>query len=258
MKLSFIGCGNMGSAIAKGLITSGFISPENICISDPCGAKAPLDGVNMTSDNVAAADFADIILLCVKPKIVPAVLAEIKGHTKTVVSIAAGVTIASIEEIIGKDKEIIRVMPNTPAMVGCGMSAICKNTSATAETLENVVKIFSAVGKTVIIDEADIHAVTAVSGSGPAYIYMVMEALADGGVLCGLKREDAYLLAAQTVLGSAQMLLETGQHPGALKDAVCSPGGTTIEAVAELEKCGMRNAFIEAVRKCKEKSEKLV
>lgn len=260
MKVSFLGGGNMGCAIAGGMINSGNYAAENICISHPSGKSALTDGVKYTENNLEATEFADVVILCVKPNVIKSVLEEIKGLTdgKIVVSIAAGVSIFFIENIIGHDKKIIRVMPNTPALVGCGMSALCKNAAVDENEMKSVCNIFSSIGRTIIVSEEKMHAVTAVSGSGPAYIYMVMEALADGGVLCGLARSEAYMLAAQTVLGSAEMLLSTGKHPGELKDAVCSPGGTTIEAVASLEKNGMRSALIEAVLKCKEKSEKLM
>ena len=249
----------MGCAIAGGMIRSGKYAAEDICISYFSGETAE-NGVRYTENNIEAAEFADVVMLCVKPNVIKSVLEEIKDSVKgkTVVSIAAGVSISFIENIIGNDKKIIRVMPNTPALVGCGMSALCGNSAVNGDEMKAVCDMFSAVGRTIVVPEGKMHAVTAVSGSGPAYIYMIMEALADGGVLCGLARSEAYTLAAQTVLGSAEMLLSTGKHPGELKDAVCSPGGTTIEAVASLEKSGLRSALIEAVLKCKEKSEKLV
>lgn len=250
----------MGCAIAGGMINSGNYNAENICISDPADKPDKLSGVKYTKNNIEAVNFAEIVFICVKPAVIKNVLEEIKDSAegKIIVSIAAGVSIAFIENIIGGNRKIIRVMPNTPALVGCGMSALCGNTNIGEQDMKTVCDMFSAVGKTIVVPEGKMHAVTAVSGSGPAYIYMIMEALADGGVLCGLAREEAYTLAAQTVLGSAEMLLSTGKHPGELKDSVCSPGGTTIEAVAVLEEKGLRGALIDAVVKCKEKSEKLV
>lgn len=250
----------MGAAIAGGMINSGRYDAESICISDPADKSAAFNGVKYTKSNIEAVKMADIVIICVKPAVIQSVLNEIKPYIekKIVVSIAAGINIGFIENIIGNDKKIIRVMPNTPALVGCAMSALCRNSEVTEEDMNIVCDMFSAIGRTMVVSEEKMHAVTAVSGSGPAYIYMVMEAMADGGVLCGLSRDDAYILAAQTVLGSAQMLLSTEKHPGELKDAVCSPGGTTIEAVAALEKSGLRGALIDAVLKCKQKSERLV
>lgn len=250
----------MGSAIAGGLVSSTRYDANNICISDPADNHAAIDGIKYTKNNIDAVEFAEIVILCVKPNVIKSVLNEIKSavEDKVVISIAAGVGISIIENIIGNDKKIIRVMPNTPALVGCGMTALCKNSSADENDMKIACDIFSAVGRTIIVSEEKMHAVTAVSGSGPAYIYMIMEALADGGVLCGLTRTEAYTLAAQTVLGSAEMLLATGKHPGELKDAVCSPGGTTIEAVAALEQNALRGTLIDAVLKCKQKSEQLM
>lgn len=250
----------MGSAIAGGIIGSGNYTAENICISDPSDKSETLKNVKYTKDNIEAVKWADIVVICVKPNIIASVLNEIKDCVckQIVVSIAAGVSISFIENILGNDKKIVRVMPNTPALVGYGMSALCGNSSISENDMKMICNMFSAVGKTIVVPEEKMHAVTAVSGSGPAYIYMIIEALADGGVLCGLSRSEAYLLASQTVLGSAEMLLSTGKHPGELKDAVCSPGGTTIEAVAALEQKGLRSALIEAVLKCKQKSEKLM
>lgn len=259
MKIGFIGAGNMATAIIKGIINNGFVNCSDVYVSDRDVAK--LDeikkiGVNVSTDNICTAAQADMVVFCVKPGIVPAVAKEVADSVKgkIVVSIAAGVSIAKIAAILGADEKIVRVMPNTPAMVGEGMIALCENPAVSEDELNMAKAMFDAVGKTVVIKENLIDAVIGVSGSGPAYIYMVIEAMADGGVLCGLPRDVAYTLAAQTVLGSAKMVLETGIHPGKLKDMVCSPGGTTIEAVAALENAGIRAAFVDAVKAAAEKS----
>lgn len=261
MKFSFIGAGNMASAIINGICLKNLAAPSDICVSDKDDAKLAdfaKKGIVTTQSNSDCADFGDVIIIAVKPNIVAKIAPEIKDEAKSklVVSIAAGVSSDSLKKMIKSDR-VVRIMPNTPALVGEGMTAVCKTDGTSDEDIQTVCKIFDSVGKTVVIPESQIDAVTAVSGSGPAYIYMVIEAMADGGVLCGLTREDAYALAAQTVLGSAKTVLETGIHPGKLKDAVCSPGGTTIEAVKVLEEKGLRSAFIDAVVACRDKSEKM-
>ncbi|MFA7636327.1 MAG: pyrroline-5-carboxylate reductase [Monoglobales bacterium] len=260
MKLAFIGGGNMASAIINGIISSGFITPADITVSDSMPEKLSAfseKGINITSDNLLAADSADVIIFAVKPNILREILSDFSiFNNKLFISIAAGVSVAELKKGIGGKSKAIRVMPNTPALVGEGMTVICQS-NAGEKNMDIAVKIFGTVGKTLILDEKYIDAVTAVSGSGPAYIYMVIEAMADGGVLCGLPRDVAYMLAAQTVLGSAKTVLQSGEHPGVLKDRVCSPGGTTIEAVYSLEQSDIRGAFIEAVKKCADKSKSM-
>lgn len=257
MKLSFIGGGNMASAILNGIVKSGFMSAADITVSDFSAEKLSAFkrlGVNITSDNMEAAESADVVLFAVKPDVLRKILPDFSAfENKLFISIAAGVKISELKSGLGENKNIIRVMPNTPAMAGEGMTVICES-DADKSHLDFTVKLFDTVGKTAVLSEKYIDAVTAVSGSGPAYIYMVIEAIADGGVLCGLPRDVAYTLAAQTVLGSAKMVLDSGEHPGVLKDRVCSPGGTTIEAVYSLEQSDIRGAFIEAVKKCADKS----
>lgn len=260
MKLSFIGGGNMASAIMGGIIKSGFASASDITVSDMSTEKLTdfsSLGVNTTCDNMVAAENADVIIFAVKPDVLRKILPDFSAFKKKLfISIAAGVKISELKNALGEKASVIRVMPNTPAMAGEGMTVICE--SDVSETHMGIAeKLFSTVGKTIILNEKYIDAVTAVSGSGPAYIYMVIEAIADGGVLCGLPRDVAYTLAAQTVLGSAKMVIETGEHPGVLKDRVCSPGGTTIEAVYSLEQSDIRGAFIEAVKKCADKSKSM-
>ncbi|MBZ4683157.1 MAG: pyrroline-5-carboxylate reductase [Fusobacteriaceae bacterium] len=265
MKIAIIGCGNMGEAILAGIIDSKLTARENIFIYDKDKNKEQKIGekylVNFKKDGtiIDTIKYTDYIVLAVKPNIIESVLNEIKTiiGNKIIISIAAGVLISTIESVIGNDKKVIRVMPNTPALVGMGMSSISINNNITNEELEKTKKIIDSFGKSEIVDEKLIDAVIAVSGSAPAYVYMFIEAMADGAVLHGMSRDMAYKFAAQTVMGAAKMVLETGEHPGLLKDKVCSPGGTTIEAVAELEKKGLRSAVISAMEKCVEKSKKM-
>lgn len=263
MKLAFIGGGNMATAILNGIVDSSFIAAEDIIVSDNTKEKLCLfekKGVKTLSDNTLAASLADVIIFAVKPDVLRKILptfSEIENiENKLFISIAAGVSVKELTGGIGSKTNIVRVMPNTPALVGEGMTAIFKS-DISDEMFDIVVNLFNTVGKTVVIDEKFSDAVTAVSGSGPAYIFMIIEAMADGGVLCGLPRDVAYSLASQTVLGSAKMVQQSGEHPGVLKDRVCSPGGTTIEAVYSLEKSDVRGAFIKAIKKCADKSKSL-
>jgi pyrroline-5-carboxylate reductase len=263
-KIGFIGCGNMGEAILGGILSSGLLKGENIWVSelstDRLEELSEKYKVNTTTDGKEVVKNTDIFIIAVKPNIYPVVLEDIKNlidDKKTVVTIAAGVTIASVENIIGSDKKIIRTMPNTPALVGEGMTSISPNSVVSTDELEEVKKIFGSFGKSEVLSEYLIHSVIGVSGSSPAYVFMFIEALADGAVLEGMPRDKAYQFAAQSVLGSAKMVLETGKHPGVLKDAVCSPGGTTIEAVKVLEEEGFRKSVIKAVQACAKKSKKM-
>lgn len=260
MKLAFIGGGNMASAIINGILSSGFVSASDITVSDFAIQKLSVykeKGVTVTSDNISAANGADVVIFAVKPDVLRKILSSFSGFdNKLFISIAAGVSVAELKKGLGEAASVIRVMPNTPAMAGEGMTVICES-DADENYMDFAVKLFNTVGKTIVLNEKYIDAVTAVSGSGPAYIYMVIEAMADGGVLCGLPRETAYELAAQTVLGSAKMVLHSGEHPGVLKDRVCSPGGTTIEAVYSLEQSDIRGAFIKAIKKCADKSKSM-
>ena len=258
----FIGGGNMATAIISGLISSGIL-PSEIIVSDK--SEETLNrltsgfSVGTTNSNTEVAEKSDYLFICVKPNIVKLVADEIKNkiNQKTViVSIAAGRTISVLEALFGDDKKIIRVMPNTPAQVGEGISAVCSNKAAEND-IDTIVDVFNKLGRCKKVDENLFDTVTAVSGSSPAYVFMMIEAMADGAVQGGMSRELAYTFAAQAVLGSAKMVLETGIHPGTLKDMVCSPGGTTIDAVASLENDGFRNAIIKAMEACREKSSKL-
>lgn len=262
--VTFIGAGNMASAMIGGIVNSKLIKPDNIIVTRRNKEKLKqLEKqyqVKATTDNVEAASKADILFLAVKPNMYTSIIEEIKHCIKqncVVVTIAAGQSIEMVESQFGKPIHLIRTMPNTPALVGEGMSALCKNKLVTEEEIEIVKALFESFGRCEIVQESLIEAVIGVSGSSPAYVYMFIEAMADAAVMNGMKREQAYEFAAQAVYGSAKMVLETGVHPGKLKDMVCSPAGTTIEAVAELEKRGFRSAVIEAIRVCINKSKQM-
>lgn len=259
MKIGFIGGGNMAGAIANGVISSGLCAARDIVICDINAESLKKYDEKITkSQNNKDALNCDYIVLAVKPFILPKVLEEIAGcdiTDKVFVSIVAGVSVKEIKGILGENAKVVRVMPNTPAQVGEGMTVIAKpDDKVTEAELSEARSIFDAVGKTEIMEENMINVVTGVSGSSPAYVFMLIEAMADAGVSGGIPRDKAYNLAAQAVLGSAKMVLETGKHPAELKDMVCSPKGTTIEAVAELEKRGFRAAIIEAIKKCNDKA----
>lgn len=260
-ELGFIGCGNMAKAMIGGIVKSKLYEGCNIIVSNP--SDLSLDEVKekydviTTNDNIDVAEAADIIILSVKPNKYKEVIDGIKKAVRpetVIVAIAAGVSTSKVCEYFGREVKVVRAMPNTPALVNEAMSALCRNKNVSDDEFEQVDKIFSAFGKTEVLEEKLMDAVTGVSGSSPAYVYMFIEALADGAVLNGIPREKAYRMAAQAVLGSAKMVLETGKHPGQLKDEVCSPGGTTIEAVYALEKNNFRGTVMDAVQKCTEKS----
>lgn len=265
-KIGFIGCGNMGRAILGGLLKAGIVKADEVIISchtkKSCSEVEAEYHVKAVLDNQEVAGNADVVLLAVKPNKFEEVIPDVKaglernaaGENTIVISIAAGKDIAYLEKNLGKNQKIIRVMPNTPALVGEGMSALTVNAKVTEEDLTYALTIFESFGKAEVVPESMMDAVIGVSGSSPAYVYMFIEALADGAVAAGMPRKQAYTFAAQSVLGAAKMVLETGQHPGALKDAVCSPGGTTMAGVLELEKQGLRNAVIAGEMACIQKS----
>jgi pyrroline-5-carboxylate reductase len=264
LKIGFLGAGKMAAALAKGFIRAELVFPKEIIASARSAATrnhfAGETGANAVAANAEVPKFASVVFLGVKPAQVAEVLAEQRRNfTKShlLVSIAAGVTIAKLEKLLPAGARVIRVMPNTPALVGAGASAFALGKNATAADGELVKKLLSAVGIAFQVKENLLDAVTGLSGSGPAYVYQFVEALSDGGVASGLPRDIATKLAAQTVLGGAKMVLETGQHPGALKDQVTSPGGTTIEGLHALEKGKLRATVISAVRAATEKSKKL-
>ena len=255
----------MGAAFAKGVVTSGSIKAADVTVADldekRLSRLAQDLGVNTTADSVFAAKSADIVLLAIKPGIVPVVLDGIRGAlitSKLVISIAAGVCLEALESRVPEGVGVIRVMPNTPCQVGAGAIAFCAGKAVTREQVEIAKGIFNAVGISYEVPEKLISAVTGLSGSGPAYVYVMIEALSDAGVRVGLPRDTATRLAAQTVYGAAKMVLDEGQHPAALKDQVTSPGGTTIAGIDALEKAGFRSALIEAVKAATKRSEELV
>ena len=264
MKIGFIGTGNMGSAMIKGLVTSEYVSGSDINIFDVNVEKSrelsEKYNVKPLQNEVEVVDNSDVTVLSVKPNIYNSVLEKIKARideNKIIIVIAAGISIESVENIAGKDKKVVRIMPNTPAQVLEGMTAVTFNGNVKEEEKKVVFGILDSFGKSIEIEEKLIHTFTGIAGSLPAYVYLFMEALADGGVLEGMPRDKAYEIVAQTVKGSAEMLLKTGKHPGVLKDEVTSPAGTTIEAVNTLENGNFRGTVINAVRACVEKSKKM-
>lgn len=265
MKIGFIGCGNMASAMIKGIVKAKLIESKNIIAGDPDKNKLEKikeeTNILIGKNNFDIVENSDILFLSVKPNKYKDVISEIKesiNENTIIITIAAGITLENTESFLeSKERKIVRVMPNTPALVGEGMSALCPNKNVTDEELEEIKKIFQCFSKVEVIEEVHMDTVTALTGSSPAYVFMFIEALADGAVLKGLPRDKAYKMAAQAVYGSAKMVLETGKHPGSLKDDVCSPGGTTIEAVYVLEKGGMRAAVIEAMEKCVDKAKNM-
>ena len=253
-QLGIIGIGNMGAAILNGILSSNVFKSEEVIIYDINGAllekRSKEFNVEKAENNKNLVSNVEYILIAVKPQVIDGVLEEIGAlitDQHTIISIAAGISIDFIQKILKKQIGIIRVMPNTPALVGAGASAMAHNESVNDDDLNYVKKLLNSVGIVVELDEKHIDAVTGLSGSGPAYIFIIIEALADGGVKMGLSRDIALKLAAQTVLGSAKMVLETGNHPGILKDMVTSPGGTTITALHEIEKGNLRATLISAV-----------
>ena len=263
MKLGFIGCGNMATAIIKGIIKNGKVKASDIIASDASAAaveKAKELGIMTTTNNCEVVQSAEIVVFAVKPQYIGSVIAEIKdsyNSQQLIISIVAGKTIAWYEEQFGKAIKLVRTMPNTPALVGEGMTAACTNANVSEEELEEAVELLRCFSKVEVVGENLMDVVGSVSGSSPAYVFMFIEAMADAAVSDGMPRAQAYEFAAQSVLGSAKLMLETKLHPGVLKDMVCSPGGTTIEAVRVLEEKGMRSAVMEAMKACTNKSKQL-
>jgi pyrroline-5-carboxylate reductase len=262
--VGFVGAGNMGEALIKGLVVANVVPAKSIYTADVRGDRlaelAKLFGIQAAADNSDLVSRCDVVILAVKPQIMEAVLREIAPavtRQKLLISIAAGVSTAKIRAMLNRDARLIRVMPNTPALVLEGVTAIAKGQHLEPGDLDTAGEIFKAVGRVVVLDEDLMDAVTGLSGSGPAYVAIVIESLADGGVRMGLDRMTAMTLATQTVLGAAKLLLETGLHPGALKDMVSSPGGTSIAGVAALEEGGIRATFIKAVERATLRSREL-
>lgn len=264
MKLGFIGCGNMAKAMIRGILNGGLVSSEKIIASSK--TESTLEkvekefNINVDLNNKRIAKESNIVFLAIKPQKYEDIIEEIRDVVEEetiIISIAPGFTIEELESLFSRQIKIIRAMPNTPVMVGEGMTAISKNQLISEEDLKKVEKVFESFGKVELIDESMMDAAVAVGGSSPAYIFILIESMADAAVLEGMDRKTAYTFASQAVLGSAKMVLETKEHPGKLKDMVCSPGGTTIEAVKVLEKEGFRSSIIEAMVSCSDKSKNM-
>lgn len=259
--IGFIGAGNMGSAMIGGILSSSLANTSQIIAS--AQSKETLEkirakySIETTLSNETVTSRSDILFLAVKPDKMDDIISGITGYLKpncVVVSVAAGKTLSSLRQAFGKEVKLVRAMPNTPALVGEGMSALCASDSVNSRDLSQIRDLFSCFGRAEVVPECLMDAVVGVSGSSPAYVYLFIEAMADAAVADGMPRAQAYRFAAQSVYGAARMVLETGEHPGVLKDAVCSPGGTTIAAVAALERGGFRDTVITAQRACSAKS----
>ncbi len=262
--LGLIGCGNMAQAMLKGILKKGLYKPEDVIASrrniTELQKVEKEYGIRTTTDNADAAERADVLILAVKPRQFAEVIPQIRDHVSEdtlVISIAAGQTIADIEKLFGKDIKLVRTMPNTPALVLAGATGMCFNANVSGEEQQKARALFESFGVVASVSEELIDTVIGVSGSSPAYVFMFIEAMADAAVADGMPRKQAYELAAQTVYGSAKMVLETGLHPGELKDMVCSPGGTTIEAVRVLEEKGLRSAVMEGQMACVKKAREM-
>ena len=262
-KVAVLGLGKLGESLARALVDSGTVAPNRLVATArheaTLEAKSDL-GIRTTTDNRAAVKGAAVVLLAVKPQVMPELLKEIKPALtakQVVVSTAAGVTIDSMEKALGKSIAVVRTMPNVASRVRAGMTAICPGRHAKPAQVETVRAVFDAVGRTRVLDEKYLDAVTGLSGSGPAFMYVVLEALAEGGLKVGLPRDIATELIAQTMLGAAQLALETGEHPAKLKDAVLTPAGCTIDGLLELESGGLRVALIRAVVRAAERAREL-
>jgi pyrroline-5-carboxylate reductase len=262
--IAFLGAGNMAEALIKGLLRAGTARPDAVIAtgrrSERLEELQRTYGIRITSDNLAAAQEAEVVVLSVKPQAMDKLLVQVApalDHSKLVISVAAGVPIAAMERRLGAKARIIRTMPNTPSLVGAGACALARGEHASDEDLNVATRIFQAVGITTVVEENLLDAVTGLSGSGPAYIFLVIEALSDAGVKVGLPRYTAQKLAAQTVLGSAKLLIETGIHPGQLKDQVTSPGGTAIAGLHTLEAGGLRTTLINAVEAATRRAKEL-
>jgi pyrroline-5-carboxylate reductase len=264
LKLGFLGAGKMAAALAGGIVRAGLVASQDLIASDPiAGARTHFEketGGASTASNLEVLQRANVIVLAVKPDQALGVLAQIRSQftpDHLLVSIVAGLPLDKLETALGSGARVIRVMPNTPALVGASASAYARGHAALPKDAELVQRLLSSVGVAFELKEGLLDAVTGLSGSGPAYVYLVIEALSDGGVAAGLPRDVALKLAAQTVLGGARMVLETGLHPGLLKDMVASPGGTTIEGLHALEEGKLRGTLINAVRAAAEKAKRL-
>ncbi|MFQ5454921.1 MAG: pyrroline-5-carboxylate reductase [Nitrospirota bacterium] len=263
-RIALLGAGNMGEALIKGILNANLYKSESVSVYDSSPERRDYVkesySVNISKDNRDAVSNADIVILAVKPQVIGGVIDDIRdviGRERVIISIAAGISISRIFTFFGKKVKVIRVMPNAPALIRAGMSAISLSNEVSSEEASIVKEIFESIGRVVVLEEKYMDAVTGLSGSGPAYIFMVINSLADGGVKMGLSRDTALLLSAQTVLGAARMVLETKEHPERLKELVTSPGGTTIAGIHKLEEKGIRDAMISAVAAAAERSEEL-
>ncbi|MGB0124883.1 MAG: pyrroline-5-carboxylate reductase [Silvibacterium sp.] len=264
LRVAVLGAGKMGGILLQAFLKQQMLAPDQLLATvgheDRAAALSAQWGVEVSTDNLAAARQADVILIGVKPFQVPALIAEIKPSLtpeKLLISFAASVKTGAIEEAAGIDIPVIRAMPNTPSMLGAGIGALCRGRFVTEAQMELASRIFEAVGRTVIVDEKHMDAVTGLSASGPAFIYIILESLAEAGVKVGLPRDIATLLAAQTAFGAAKMVLETGYHPALLKDAVTTPAGCTIDGILELEEGGLRVTLIKAVMRATQRAKEL-
>lgn len=253
-RIGFIGAGQMATALAKGWLTAGLTTPDRLAASDPVPAArehfAKQTGATPSTQNANVLAAGDLIVLAVKPQTMPAVLSELRqllDARHLIVSIAAGVTLQQLHEGLGRDCRLIRVMPNTPCLVGASAAGYAPSRTATTEDIALVDRLLNAVGRAFRVPEHLLDAVTGLSGSGPAFVAVMIDAMADGGVRVGLPRDVSLALAAQTVLGTAKMVLEANLHPAVLKDMVASPGGTTIAGLHALERGGLRAALMDAV-----------
>ncbi|MBF0509763.1 MAG: pyrroline-5-carboxylate reductase [Deltaproteobacteria bacterium] len=253
-KIGFIGAGNMGGALIKGLVTSRKVTPDQITAADASESRlkslSQEFGIVTTTDNLALAQTSEVIVLAVKPGVVKPVLLDIRAEIpkgKLVISVAAGITIDFISSFLDMGVRIIRAMPNTPALIQAGAVGLSIGPKVPPEDVDLAKMLFGSIGLTVVVGESMMDAVTGLSGSGPGYVFLIIEALTDAGVKMGLNRADAQVLACQTLYGSAKLMLETGEHPAKLKDMVTSPGGTTMAGLHELEKSGIRGTIISAV-----------
>lgn len=262
MKIGFIGGGNMATALMSGLISSGKVKAQDVFVFDIDTAKlnqlkSDL-GINLSYSASWLEQECNIVILAVKPNIMPSIFDELNGYNdKIYVSIAAGITLSALESGIGSDKKIIRTMPNTPALIGCGMTVITPNKNVTSNEADEIENLLSGVGETVRLDEKYMNAAIALHSSSPAYIYMLIDAMADSGVKYGIPKDVSLKLAAKAVEGSAKMVLKSDKHPMKLKDNVCSPGGTTIAAVCELEAAGFRASVQSAIDACVAKADNM-
>jgi pyrroline-5-carboxylate reductase len=263
-RLAVIGAGKMGGILLRAFLDQKLVSPGHVSATVRHAERAEKLGkelgVRIGTDNRAAVHGADVVLLAVKPMQVAEVLQEIQAELKAgsvLVSIAASVPTKFIEQHLGREVAVVRAMPNTPCVLGAGMTALCKGKFATKQHLDIATRFFDAVGRTVVVDEKHMDAVTGLSASGPAYIYIILESLAEAGVKVGLPRDIATLLAAQTTMGAARVVLETGDHPALLKDAVTTPAGCTIDGIMELEEGKLRVTLIKAVVKAVQRAKEL-